>query len=319
MRLTLLKVPYLLLTFLPLVIAYNGHGIIGAIFWTILWLVFRQAVTTYTIISKSNKIKAGIEDKRLILNTLPISHYVDKVRWCMDKAKIPYEEEKDIGIFWVLTTGRLVPNLFIPAKNILISNSSDILKYLYAHLKCSDEEGAKFLEPTPKSVELEKKIDECGRHIRTYIYYHVLVANKNSDEMALKVWGIHEAEIPPWQKSILKVTLPFLKKFLINVLEINKEHADADLKKAEEFFGEIDKILNKNQFILGTEEPTYIDYSFAAIAAIAALPDQYGGPKLTPESRLKLSDFTLETQKYFKKFRNTTSGKFVMKMYAEHR
>ena len=55
----------------------------------------------------------------------------------------------------------------------MISNSSDILKYLYAHLKCSDEEGAKFLEPTPKSVELEKKIDECGRHIRTYIYYHV--------------------------------------------------------------------------------------------------------------------------------------------------
>ena len=51
----------------------------------------------------------------------------------------------------------------------------------------------------------------------------VLVANKNSDEMALKVWGIHEAEIPPWQKSILKVTLPLLKKFLINVLEINKE------------------------------------------------------------------------------------------------
>ena len=97
------------------------------------------------------------------------------------------------------------------------------------------------------------------------------------------------------------------------------QHADADLKKAEEFFGEIDKILSKNQFILGTEEPTYIDYSFAAIAAIAALPDQYGGPKLTPESRLKLSDFTLETQKYFKKFRNTPSGKFVMKMYAEHR
>ena len=24
---------------------------------------------------------------------------------------------------------------------------------MYAHLKCSDEEGAKFLEPTPKSVD----------------------------------------------------------------------------------------------------------------------------------------------------------------------
>ena len=122
----------------------------------------------------------------MILNTLPISHYVDKVRWCMDKAKIPYEEEKDIGIFWVITTGRLVPTLNIPSKNISISNSSDILKYLYAHLKCSDEEGAKFLEPTPKSFELEKKIDLLAGQIRTYMYYHTLVANKNSDELALK-------------------------------------------------------------------------------------------------------------------------------------
>ena len=60
----------------------------------------------------------------------------------------------------------------------------------------------------------------------------VLVANKNSDEMALKVWGIHEADIPPWQKSILKVTLPFLKKFLINVLEINKEVSALSIKKS---------------------------------------------------------------------------------------
>ena len=61
----------------------------------------------------------------------------------------------------------------------------------------------------------------------------VLVANKNSDEMALKVWGIHEAEIPPWQKSILKVTLPFLKKFLINVLEINKEVSILSFKSTD--------------------------------------------------------------------------------------
>ena len=112
----------------------------------------------------------------MILNTLPISHYVDKVRWCLDKTSIPYEEEKDIGIFWVLTTGRLVPTLTIPSKNISISNSSDVLKYLYSHVKCIDEEKAKFLEPTPKSLELEKKIDQMGVHIRTYIYYHVSIS-----------------------------------------------------------------------------------------------------------------------------------------------
>ena len=39
----------------------------------------------------------------------------------------------------------------------------------------------------------------------------------------MKVWGINEAEIPPWQKIILKVALPILKKALIALLNINKE------------------------------------------------------------------------------------------------
>ena len=113
------------------------------------------------------------EDKRIILNTLPVSHYVDKVRWCLDKANVAYEEEKDIGIFWVLTTGRLVPTLRIPGKPISISNSSDILKYLYGYVKSVDEERAKFLEPSPSFSELEEKIDLMGTQVRTYVYYHV--------------------------------------------------------------------------------------------------------------------------------------------------
>ena len=146
-----------------------------------------------------------------------------------------------------------------------------------------------------------------------------MVANKNSDELALKTWGLHEEDIPPWQKSILKLFCPLLKKTLIALLEINKENAEINLKKCEEMFEETDKILNKNKFLLGTPEPTFVDYAFASLAGILALPDQYGGPKLTPESRLKLGDFTQEVQKQVKKFRSSTSGKFVLKMYAEHR
>ena len=44
------------------------------------------------------------------------------------------------------------------------------------------------------------------------------------------------------------------------------QNAYGDLKKFEEFFNETDKILVDNQFLMGTEEPTYIDYSFAALA-----------------------------------------------------
>jgi hypothetical protein len=80
MRLTLLIVPYLILTFLPLVIVYIGHGIFGAIVWTILWLAFRQATVTYTIISKSNKINTGksLSEALIFASTNP-QYYDDRV------------------------------------------------------------------------------------------------------------------------------------------------------------------------------------------------------------------------------------------------
>merc|ERR1712156_1236167 len=49
------------------------------------------------------------DDDRIILNTLPISHYVEKVRWCLDKSGLNYEEEKDVGIMGIIMTGRTVP------------------------------------------------------------------------------------------------------------------------------------------------------------------------------------------------------------------
>ena len=110
----------------------------------------------------------------MILNTLPISHYVEKVRWCLDRSGLEYEEEKDIGIFWVLFTGRMVPNLQIPGKDIYIANSSDIIKYLYAHLLGLDEEKAKFMQPSAKATEMEEKLDQLGHSLRAYIYYHVI-------------------------------------------------------------------------------------------------------------------------------------------------
>ena len=106
---------------------------------------------------------------------MPISHYVEKTRWCLDKSGIKYEEEKDIGIFGIIILGRPVPVLNIPGKLISISNSSDILKYLYGHVKGIDEEKAKFLEQSPKSNEMEEKIDLMGRRVRTWVYYNVIL------------------------------------------------------------------------------------------------------------------------------------------------
>ena len=35
---------------------------------------------------------------KIVLESLPISHYVEKVRWCLDYIGQEYEEEQDVGI-----------------------------------------------------------------------------------------------------------------------------------------------------------------------------------------------------------------------------
>ncbi len=134
------------------------------------------------------------KDKRFVLNTLPISHYVEKTRWCLEKSGLQFEEEKDIGIFGKLFLGRgvkiykvfndnrftvsndqclQVPVLNVPGKKISISNSSDILRYVYAIQVAKDPAKAKFLEPSPETIAWEKKIDKMGEDLRRYVYYHV--------------------------------------------------------------------------------------------------------------------------------------------------
>ena len=95
----------------------------------------------------------------MILNSLPISHYVEKVRWCLDYAGIAYEEEQDVGIIGILLLGRTVPTLHVPARGVTISNSSDILRYLYA-VNLNNRDVGKFLEPTAEAVRLENTFDK---------------------------------------------------------------------------------------------------------------------------------------------------------------
>merc|ERR1712223_1355610 len=49
----------------------------------------------------------------------------------MDYLNIPYEEEENSGILGIMALGRSVPQLKIPQADLTITNSADILRYLY--------------------------------------------------------------------------------------------------------------------------------------------------------------------------------------------
>ncbi len=165
MRFSLTSLPSVLLVFLFLWSSYYEWGLIKALLALIAIFILRLAVT-------ANKVQTTIfsaePDNKIVLNTISISHYVEKVRFCLDYAGIPYEEEHDCGIMGALFHGRSVPVLNIPSRGISIGNSSDILRYLYA-TNYDNEKIRQFLEQTPESKRLEDKFDKFGKAIRRYV------------------------------------------------------------------------------------------------------------------------------------------------------
>ena len=138
--------------------------------------------------------------------------------------------------------------------------------------------------------------------------------------MPFFISGMYVPGIPGWQKFLLKLLLPVLKKYLITGLNLNAETGAEGLRKAKEFFKEVDGMLaDGRKFLLGTEEPTFVDISFAAVSAIITRPKEMGGFGINEESRFKLEDFSAEWQKEAKAFRQTLAGKHALKMYADHR
>ncbi len=63
-------------------------------------------------------------------------------------------------------------------------------------------------------------------------------------------------------------------------MNLTPEAGRASLKKAKEgMLAEVDKMLSDGRrFLLNTDSPTYIDVAFASLAAVLAMPDEYGGP-----------------------------------------
>ena len=59
----------------------------------------------------------------------------------------------------IILMGRSLPTLEVPSKGVTISNSADILRYLYA-VNLNNGDVGKFLEPSEEAVRLEQMFDK---------------------------------------------------------------------------------------------------------------------------------------------------------------
>ena len=300
------------LLLLPLIVAYFGLGLPATIALVLLLLLWRWAIVLSGIVVPE-------KGPRVVLETIAASHYVEKVRWCMDKLGIDYAERLSGGTLGVFFTGRTVPQLRVRTGLVqsVIGDSPDILRYLWARSYGEHGDAAQFLEPRPERIELEAKLDRYGRNLQVWIYYHLLPER----ELTLRAWGINNPEVPMWHKVALRLIYPLQAMLIRRSFRISDEHYAKAVLHIEELIAKIDMQLADGRLsILGGDTLNYTDIAFAAFSGLWMQAEGYGGGKAESE-RLGIEEMPgpmrADVERWLEDYPKASA--FVKRLYAEER
>lgn len=253
----------------PIAVAWFDLSVPAAVGLVLLLLLLRWLVNLSGILFPERT-------PELVLATISASHFVEKVRWSMDRLGIDYVEQTSGGALGVFFRGRTVPQLKVRTGIVrsVIGNSPDILRYLYGRYLHEDPERARFLEPTAERVELEGRLDAYARSLQVWVYYHLL----SHRDLTLHAWGVDNPATPAWQRSALRLLFPllaFLIRFSFKINDTNYARAVARIEQT--LSTAEDHLADGRASLLGGDEINYTDLAFAAYTGLWLMPPAYGG------------------------------------------
>lgn len=300
----------LFLLLLPIIVAWYGISTFSAILLVIITLLWRWAISLSGIL-----LPAKVPD--LELETISASHFVEKVRWCMDLLGVEYKETPMAGVLGVFFTGRTVPRLQIRtgATRSEIGDSPDILRYLWGRYATSEK--ADFLRPTAERLALEQRLDRYGVDLQVWVYYHVLPQR----ELCLHAWGANNPALAWWQRRALRIFYPLMALMIRNAFQITDRHYAKAVEHVDKLLADCEqKLADGRASLLGEDCPNYTDFSFAAISALWLQPEKFAAGQ-SEAVRIREADFTpamaADRQRWMKN--HPTALAFIEKLYTEHR
>lgn len=253
----------------PVFVAWFGMSVATACLLVVALLLVRWLITLSGIL-----LPERTDD--IVLSTISASHFVEKVRWPMDRLGIPYVEKVSGGTLGAYFTGRSVPQLKVKTGIVIsvIGNSSDILRYLYGRCLADGAARAAFLAPTAERAALERKFDRYGVNLQVWVYRHLL------EDRALTVhaWGGDSPRTPAWQRPLLRALFPLLALMIRKSFRITPSNYERAVREIEALLAEVDaQLADGRRSILGEEAPNYTDLQFAAFTGLWLMPEGYGG------------------------------------------
>jgi glutathione S-transferase len=255
----------------PVLVAWYGLSVAAAAGVVILLLLCRWLITLSGILSPERT-------PEFELASISASHFVEKVRWSLDRLGVDYEERPSGGTLGAYFRGRTVPQLKVRTGIVrtVIGNSPDILRYVYGRYLPERPESVAFLEPTAERVEFERRLDQYGVSLQIWVYYHLL----HDRELTLHAWGVNNPATPAWQRVALRVLFPFLAFMIRFSFKINDTSFAKSVARIEDLLADVNADLTDGRrSLLGGEEINYTDLEFAAFTGLWLMPEGYGGGK----------------------------------------
>jgi len=245
------------------------------------------------------------------LVTIAVSHYCEKARWALDRLGLAYDEECHPPALHALTALRTGGRRTVP---VLVTDegtfpdSSEIL----AHLdRSAPPEGRLYPteEEARREVEaLEERFDEAlGPHVRRWAYAHLL--DRKDLVAPFACHGVRRRS----ERVAFRWGYPVLKALMRKAMHISPESAERSRQRIEEVLAEVDARLADGRRYLAGERFTAADLTFAALAAPALCPPEYGGPYLP------LADLPPAMRADVERWRETPAGRLGLRLYGEER
>lgn len=182
-----------------------------------------------------------LKSKRFRLVGMPISHFVEKVRWCMDIIKCPYEETTAGGLLTMFGRGRSVPFLIDSESCSVIGNSDEIIMYLHgvfvpallASLPPAEAGPAaaakrlavnKLFERTDETIEFERELNTFGHAIQGWAYsYHLSLFTNPNPSTTFLAWGGAEPRVSALERLIIWLLYPLFRVALNITFQLTDE------------------------------------------------------------------------------------------------
>lgn len=242
------------------------------------------------------------------LITIPISHYVEKARWALDRSGLPYTEEGHAQLMhWRATRplgSKTVPVLVDGAT--VLTDSTAILHYVDARTP----EPLRLYPPEPglrqQVQDLEEQFDvKLGPHTRRLGYYTLFPLGRKLVEPL-------RGKVPAWELQAFWLGFDVGKALIGRGLNITADKAAESHQRIVAQFDAVAQRLAGRPYLVG-DRFSAADLTFAALAGpLLDVPEH-------PVPLIALAQTPMPFRVIVGELRAHPAGQYALALYAKHR